>query len=241
MSVKQTLENLLQIKGLLREERQAEDIIAKTPLDIEAVRQRLQAKRDEIAEARARAHEAATRGRQIEGELRSNDARLKQRVEQVGRSRTQGEIAGLEAQIAQLRESSAKLEDEGLELVTREEESTARAQALETKLIPLEADAMREIERLEKRVRDLNAQRDLAAAERANRTASLPDDLRSIWERTVSRYGADAIVALNNQATCSGCDMNVIPATRHAVNLMEEIARCEKCGRVLYDPEQVRE
>jgi len=81
---------------------------------------------------------------------------------------------------------------------------------------------------------------ELARADRARRTAALDDDTRSAWERLVQRHGATAMAPLVNLASCSGCDMTVVMRTVETAKRMDELARCEACGRIVYDPEQVR-
>lgn len=240
MSIKATLETLLGIKELLAEERAALDVAASVPRSADAVRLKLQGERDKAAAARARAREAALRGREVDAQLRANDTQIARYKGQLPLAKNQQQMDALQGQIAGLQGDSAKLEDEGLALVETEEAQRLLADQLEAALTSREVDAKAELDRLEGRRDEAMRRAELARTDRARRASALDDATRSTWERLVERHGATAMVPLVNLSACGGCDMSVVMRTAEAARRMDELTRCESCGRVLYDPEQVK-
>jgi predicted nucleic acid-binding Zn-ribbon protein len=61
------------------------------------------------------------------------------------------------------------------------------------------------------------------------------------YEKVRAKYPTDAVVALNSQAGCSGCNMSVGPQIIQKVMKGESIDKCPGCGRILYMTQEVQQ
>ena len=149
------------------------------------------------------------------------------------------QLTDLEHEITSLRRRQSDLEDAQLELMERVEQAEA-AQA--------EAEALRD--RLASEATDAKDQATAAmgALESAYRAArgrrnelagEIPEDLQSLYDKIRANTGIGAAEFAGNE--CGGCRLQMIPADLAAVKAapIDEVVRCEECGRILVRTEQL--
>ena len=65
-----------------------------------------------------------------------------------------------------------------------------------------------------------------------NAEQQLPDNIRSAYERSVEKKGADAMSAVEDEA-CGGC-YNVVTSNQYNDLKLNRVVFCGGCGRLLY-------
>ncbi len=81
-------------------------------------------------------------------------------------------------------------------------------------------------ERMLAEVREVEADRDKLSS-------AVPQDLIPLYQRLMKTKAGLAVAPMHD-AKCGGCHMKLIASTVVAVQSAREIARCEDCGRILY-------
>lgn len=84
-------------------------------------------------------------------------------------------------------------------------------------------------ERMETERREVTAGRDALAAQ-------VPESILPLYQRLMKSKAGLALAPMHD-GKCGGCHMRLIASTVAAVHAGKEIARCEDCGRILYDEE----
>ena len=107
--------------------------------------------------------------------------------------------------------------------VTKEKETLAIEEA---KLKEQERAIKAELEEIEKKLTQLNLEREVVAPQ-------VEEDILKKYERVlVNKYGL-AIVPVNDNA-CQGCHMSLPPQVINQIRLKQELIICENCSRFLY-------
>jgi predicted nucleic acid-binding Zn-ribbon protein len=146
------------------------------------------------------------------------------------------EYDALQTEIAGGRAKCQQLEDEMLAALAESEERTARLPELDANVQKARTEAA-EFERgAAERLAGLTAQRDEAHRRLAEVEASIPPDVRSVYNRVVNAKGADGMAAVQ-QRVCSACATE-ITAQNYNDLLLDNFVLCKSCGRILYLPER---
>jgi hypothetical protein len=90
----------------------------------------------------------------------------------------------------------------------------------------------RQLEDLDTKGKNLEAQLAELDASRGEYTEGLNEDLLDIYKRLFNTK-TEALVALNHEV-CSGCNMKVTTSTASATRASKSIVHCEQCNRILY-------
>lgn len=147
------------------------------------------------------------------------------------------EYKALQNQIANDLASKGKIEEEILLAYDAIESQQAALSALEaeTKKFTDEVAAFKK--QLEDQAGPQNTQlRELEVA-LVELEASIPEDSRERYRRTVRQLGADALAAVEDGA-CHGCYTSLSPQGMNEVINGENLCFCNSCGRLLYLTEE---
>jgi uncharacterized protein len=141
----------------------------------------------------------------------------------------------LQHEIATAEGEVAKAEDAQLEAMMAIEEAEGQVRHAEADLKEFEklvAGDLHKIQALNtEKKKELNA----ALAEREKVIATVPQDLRELYDRVAKRHHGTAMARVRDEQ-CGGCGMRILPHIIQELRLEsnEEIYRCETCGLILY-------
>jgi predicted nucleic acid-binding Zn-ribbon protein len=173
--------------------------------------------------------------RSLELEVSGVNARLKSNQDRLysGRVRNPKELSGLHEEAAAHRRRRSELEDQQLELMIAIEESEAELAERQARLRQIEANwredqaaLMAEKEDLERRLADLEEQRNEIRARIGTADLANYDDLRS-------RFDGVAVARLKG-GICQVCGVDVPVTVARAVERGEGEHYCTVCNRLLF-------
>jgi predicted nucleic acid-binding Zn-ribbon protein len=142
------------------------------------------------------------------------------------------EYDALRTEIATAKKAIRDLEDQMLEAMTEVEDKTKQTPEAEKALHKAKADAAQFEKDHQERLNRWTQERQSALQQLAQVEATLPEDLKIIYDRMVSSKFADAISAVQGRI-CVTCYTEVTP------QMSNELQRglwviCKSCGRMLY-------
>ena len=185
-------------------------------------------------QAEAKAMHMAADAKQLQ--LRTTEQKIKDLDGKLMMAASNREYQALMDQIAAEKMTNSVLDDEileGWEKLERFEERIAQAQADLAKARQKAADVRAEVERRQPLIEGDIARLE---AELNEGEASIPADIRELYERVVRQRGEDALAAIESEY-CSGCHQQV-PVNVCAEIMLSHPMFCRSCGRLLYMPEE---
>jgi len=169
---------------------------------------------------------------QKEVSLKEIDGKVKKFEKQLADIMSKKEYDALRTELAHAREQAGKLEDEILAILSEVEEKAARIPELDKTLKETKAQVeqfSREYD--EKMARLTEEQKDLYKR-LTEAEATLPDDIKPLYERLANLKGEDAM-ALVEGTICTACYTEITPQG-HQDLLRGLYVLCKNCGRIMY-------
>lgn len=201
----------------------------------------------ELAAAHAVARDTAVLRRTESADLQREVRKLEDEIEKVRqRARRDAELlesgsvtsakqlTDLQHEIGSLRRRQSDLEDAELDLMERAEAAAAAQQAAEAQRDDLQAKAEQAKQDADAAMAAMAAQYRQTKAERAELADTIPADLLALYDKI--RAGSGGIGAAPFTADrCGACQLTMIPADLAVVKSapVDEVLRCEECGRIL--------
>ncbi len=218
--------------------------------------QRLRSRRDalpeavrakELAAAAAAAHDRAVMRRTESSDLQREVRKIEDEVDKV-RSRAKrdaellatGEVVSarqltdLQHEIASLQRRQSDLEDTELELLEQAEEAAGALQRAEQERDELAARAAAAKGEADSAMSELAAAYRQTTAQRKDLAAGVPSDLLALYEKIRAAHGGTGVAEFSGDQ-CGGCRLQMIPSELAAVKSapVDDVVRCEECGRIL--------
>jgi predicted nucleic acid-binding Zn-ribbon protein len=193
--------------------------------------------KEEVALTAAQAKVKDLKGKLDERQLhlKSREAEIDRRRQQLREAKDNREFQALRDQIAADEKANSVLEDEVLELMDRLDEAKRQAAEAEATVAKAKEDATKhtaafaeEAPRIKADV--LRIQDDLRHTEQ-----ELPGEFKEPYRRQINSKGSDGMAAIRGEF-CGGCNQHV---PLNLINLlgMNKPVFCRSCGRLLYIPE----
>jgi predicted nucleic acid-binding Zn-ribbon protein len=225
-------EILREIHRLRRHARELQNRIDQAPRQRKAYQDKtdrhhsaLQAAQDGVKKAKIAQHEK-------EVSLKTAEAQIAKYERQLNEVSSRKEYDALRSEIAHAREKLRQIEDEILDAMSKVEESTTAIPELEKKWKEAQAETAQFETANQGRQAELASQRDYALKTLAEVEATLPADIRPVYDRMVQGRNDDAFAAATGR-TCKGCfteltNQGYLELSQHRFVL------CKACGRMLY-------
>ena len=228
-----TLEHLLVLQDRDRRIAQLKAELARIPVEIAAVQQRIQ---DEAARLEA----AKQQLKQLEGDRKKIEIEAEGKRSQVLKYRTQlsliksnTEYQALLKEIAKAEEEVRLAEDRELEFMEQAEQLQPALKAEQAQL--KEVSAKGEAEQADLRVRGQAVEKELSGlrGDRDQVASAADADLLERYDRLMRSKGDFAIVPILH-GNCGGCHLNLPPQVVHDARNGGNAVSCDYCGRLLY-------
>ncbi len=209
------------------------DRLASAPRTLAARQSALASRQAELEKSRKTLQDAKVHLKKSEHALQAQQAKIDELKVKLNQVKKNEEYKALQNQIAHDKAAMSKTEDDILE-------SYEAIEAHGTTLAKLEAEVKtftQQVADLQGEIQSQSAahQGQLQQLEAAivDAEASIPEDDRERYRRTVRQYGADALAACENGA-CLGCFTEVTAQMlNHLIN-RDQLMFCKSCGRLLY-------
>ncbi len=228
----QTIEHeLVEVRRRLRSRSAA---VAAQAGRIEELRQQHQALHDDHLHRQQRA--AA-----VELELKSRDEDAARLRRNLNTARTNKEYAAILTHINTIKADSSRLEDEALKLIQDAEQVQQQAKMVlqqvaeaERVLEDVRKTSTEEVERLDRRMAELQEKRQAAAGD-------VPGEALSAFQRIAALRDGDVMAPIETvgdrppfEYVCGGCNMAITAEHANALRTRDEVRYCDLCGRILY-------
>lgn len=228
------VEKLLVIQHRDLNIRQLEKQIAGIPLEVEDLKNRLNADQKAVADALAavREKEIEIKNLEIDAQTRrSTVARLK--VQQYQTKKNE-EFRAIGQEIERYEKEVSQFEDAELEKMEELDGLKRNLAEVRDQLANSEESVKFDIAQIEQSREEWGRQREEEVKRRAEAAAKVPPDLLDTYQRIFKSKNGKAVVGLES-GLCTGCHMKVIKSTVVEVKAEKAIAFCENCGRILYN------
>lgn len=166
--------------------------------------------------------------------------RAKKYRDQSGAVKTNEAYKALQHEIANAEAEVAKAEDAQLEVMMAGEEAERRVRHAEANLKEDEQAVTKEKKEIAALQAEKKKQLEALLAERERALATIPQDLRDLYDRIAKRHHGSGLAEARD-GQCRGCGMRVLPHILQELRRdpNEEIYRCESCGLILYTLEPI--
>lgn len=176
--------------------------------------------------------EKQKRRRALEGELDTENEKLKRYQRQLFEIKDNKEYQALLREIEGEKERISRLEEDILMLLEEIDECSHSLEDARRKAKDDKSDCEAKESNLEKKMEALKEELIVKDDERKRVTARMKPDLLASYERIRKGRGGVAVVTLN-AGTCPGCFTALPPQFINEVRKGNQILTCEHCGRML--------
>jgi predicted nucleic acid-binding Zn-ribbon protein len=226
------------LRTLHRIHRQLTDLkerFSRGPKQIKAAEVNVQHCEENLAKIKADAKTMRMAADQKQLQLKSGEEKVKDHQRKLNAAASNREYQLLKEQIAADEMANSVLADEILEAFEAADGVQKQVAEAEAVLV----SAKERVEELRGQVAaqepSLNADIARLEAELQKEEATLPEDIRDMYQRVVQHKGEDALAAVENQF-CNGCNQQITLNLYTKVILGAPVF-CKSCGRLLYLPE----
>ncbi len=227
------LDRLIRLQRLDTATAEAQEAIEAIPAERDALDARVEVCAADLDGARRQVADHRAARQDAENALAQVQARLGRYKDQLMAVKTNKEYHAMQAEIAAAEGEVARLEDQVLEQMLRADElTTAVADAERARNDERTAVAAERVA-LEERQRDLAAQIERHAGERAALVGALPAPVAALFD-TLTRGRKGLAVAEARDGRCLSCQVRLRPQLYNDVRLNRALIQCESCQRILY-------
>ena len=227
------LDRLIRLQRLDSATAEAQEAIEGIPAESAALDARLAELAAEVDGARSRVADHRTARQEAENALAQVQTRLARYKDQLMAVKTNKEYRAMQAEIATAEAEVARLEHQVLEQMLQADELITAVTAAERTESDERTVVEAEREALEERQRELRAQVERAAGERAALVDELPAHLSALFD-TLTRGRKGLAVAEARDGRCMSCRVRLRPQLYNDVRLNRNLIQCESCQRILY-------
>jgi uncharacterized protein len=226
------------LRVLHRIQRQLTDLrerLDRGPRQTRAAETHVQHAETELTNVKADAKNMRIEADKKQLQLKTNEEKVKELRRKLNGVTTNREYQILLEQIAADEMANSVLADEILEAfekIDAFQTNVAEAEAALAAAVKKAAEVRAEVAELEP---SLKADIAKFEAELRESEATLPKEIRDLYNRIVCKKGEDALAIIENQY-CGGCNQQIPLNTCNMVMLGQPVA-CKTCGRLLYLPE----
>lgn len=197
----------------------------------------LNARRDRLADAIARASAAVEVEEKKQAHMRDRIAEHKQLIErnqaQMDAVKTMRQATAAAAQMEQAKRIVATEESDLLALNRRLDELRGGLNAQRAELAALEEEQATARAEVDAERSAIDGELAVARAKRAETAEGVPAELRSRYDRIRGRKRVEAVFAMRGMS-CGNCDTAIPMQRRHIMTSTAAIELCEACGVLIY-------
>jgi uncharacterized protein len=206
---------------------------AKLPRDIAAIHAAVEETKKAVEAAKGKLDTARKNQRAKEKDLEDNRVKRQKFEGQLYQVKTNKEYSAVLAEIEEVKQEKARIEEEILNLMELGERLGADVKETEARFKAREAEGRGEQATLEQRLRVVEAELAVIKSERAELARQLPALVLVDYDKLL-RYRGIAIVEVTKPNFCGGCHVTMTPQRLQELRQQNALLHCESCGRYLY-------
>jgi len=174
-----------------------------------------------------------------EGELSQKEEGILKLEVQLSQVKTNKEYSAIQNEIKSAQADNSVLE-EGIILLMDEVEAANKDLAAQQAIVKKEEQVLSERKaEFQQRQKEHAAKIEILKGERIGLMEAVSSQTRELYERILSKKSGMALVPMNGE-NCSACQILLRPQIQNEVKMCAELVACEKCSRILYDPETLQ-
>jgi len=227
------LERAIALQKLDTAAHDAQRRIADEPDRSRALDARIDAAKQQLADAKERLAANQAARREIEKEVAVHQGRLSKFREQAMAVKTNQEYHAIQKEIAFAQGEIKTLEDKILERMLEADELTAASKRSEKSLADEQKAIDAERKAIAAELAELRASVDCIGAERASLVAAMDKRVVAVYDLVASRRHGVA-VAEARDFICTICHVRLRPQVFNTILRNESIIQCDSCQRILY-------
>jgi len=230
-------EPLIQLQEIDLQIQKIEDEKAQCPRHLEALREILQVKEEELHDLRDRLSDVRRRRTEVDDELQMETSRLGKSQQKLTAVKTNREYQALLKEIDEIKKANKTREDEIVTAMEEVETLEAEIKLKEEEVERTRTEVGAEQKRLQQIEAELNGEIASLNRDREAVAGRVRKDLLARYHFLRDKRGGIAITAVVN-AVCSGCHMNIPPQLFNELLRNEKIHYCPTCQRLIYAGEE---
>lgn len=204
------------------------------PKEIAAVHAAIHALKQEVDAGKARFDVAKKGQRALEKDLEVVQAKRSKTEGRLYEVKTNKEYSAVLAEIEDIKQEKARVEEEILVLMESQERVAADIKDAESRFQTREAQGKQEESALEEKLRAVEIDLALVRTERAELARQLPPAMLADYDKLLKARGGLALAQVVKPNLCGGCRMTVTPQRLQELRAQTAPLPCESCGRYLY-------
>src|SRR5262245_15358847 len=229
-NIVETLRELHRLRNLIRD---LQEQIAEGPSLLSAEQSRLTRAESDLKEGQDGLKRLKVEVHEKETTLKATHQQIAKYEKQRETAASKKELDAFDHEISHNREKCSKLEDEILNGLGEIDERTANIPVLEKELAKVRQESAGFQKEADERQVRLKTELERAHAELAVMENNLPADVRTTYNRLVSKMGPDAMAKAENR-TCQSCYASLTLQTIRELEGGGRFVTCTICGRALY-------
>jgi uncharacterized protein len=227
------LERVIALQRLDTQANAARKKLSEGPEREKAFDARLEAAKQQIADAKAKLAANQEARRAIEKDIALHQGRLSKYRDQAMAVKTNQEYHAIQHEIAHAQGEVKKHEDSMLERMVEADDLTATIKAAEAQLATEQKTIDADRKRSKTEDAELQQSLETLGAERAAIVAALDSRVLATYEQSATRRQGIA-VAEAKDGICTICHVRLRPQVFNDVRRNDTIVQCESCQRILY-------
>jgi predicted nucleic acid-binding Zn-ribbon protein len=231
---KEMIDTLVKIQEIDIETEKLKARLREVPVRISTLEQQLEAFIRRIENDENEVVDFNKQYRNYESDLQLNLNKIKKSEEKLRSVKTNKEYQSSLKEIDDLKAIRSKIEDEMLEFLEKIETAEKALQDRRQQYKEITDDTTQqkasiqlESEQIEKRLAELESNRNAIAAE-------LDDDLIALFNRVKAKQVDGVAIAEVKNAVCLGCNMNIPPQVYNELQRRDSLKYCPSCERIIY-------
>jgi predicted nucleic acid-binding Zn-ribbon protein len=227
------LRTLIDLQALDTKISALEAEVARLPRDIAAIHALVEEAKKAVEADKSKLDAARKNQRAREKDLEDNRVKRQKYEGQLYQVKTNKEYSAVLAEIEEVKQEKARIEEEILNLMELGERLAADVKELESRLKARESHGRGEQAAFEERLRVVQGELAVLKSERAGLTRQLPDVVMVDYDKLLRHRGV-AVVEVSKPNFCGGCRVTITPQRLQELRQQNALIHCESCGRYLY-------
>jgi predicted nucleic acid-binding Zn-ribbon protein len=227
------LRTLIDLQALDSKISSLEAEVAKLPLDIAAVQAAMDDAKKSVDGTKARLDAARKNQRAKEKDLEDNRVKRQKFEGQLYQVKTNKEYSAVLAEIEEVKQEKARIEEEILTLMELGERLAAEVKEAEARFKTRESQGREEQATLQEKLGGVQSELAGVRGERADLARQVPEVVLADYDKLL-RHRNVAVVEVAKPNFCGGCHVTITPQRLQELRQQNAFIHCESCGRYLY-------
>ena len=207
------------------------------PKQIQAIQEGLSDARKLVEGLKARLETTKKDIRFKEKDLDVSSAKRSKAETRLYEVKTNKEYSAVLAEIEEIKQEKARLEEEILALMETQERLASDVREADAQLKAREREGAQEEATVREQLRAVESELEVVRAERRSLAAQVPAALLASYEKILKARGGLAMAQALPAPICAGCRMSIRPQAMQEIRAQSQLITCESCGRYLYWPD----